>query len=51
LKINAKRFGRKKFTLIFATRFEKRGGSLRQVLQIKAEKIPSFFKKNLVAQK
>ena len=51
LKINAKRFGRKKFTLIFATRFEKRGGSLRQVLQIKAEKIPSFFNKNLVAQK
>jgi len=24
LKINAKRFGRKKFTLIFATRFEKK---------------------------
>jgi len=38
LKINAKRFGRKKITLIFATRFEKRGCSLRQVLQIKAEK-------------
>jgi len=51
LKINTKRFGRKKITLIFATRFEKRRGSLRQVLQIKAEKIPSFFKKNLVAQK
>jgi hypothetical protein len=51
LKINAKRFGRKKFTLIFATRFEKRGCSLRQVLQIKAEKIPTFFNKKLVAQK
>lgn len=43
LKINAKRFGRKKITLIFATRFEKRGGSLRQVLQIKAEKNSKFF--------
>jgi hypothetical protein len=30
---------------------KKEGGSLRQVLQIKAEKIPSFFNKNLVAQK
>jgi len=51
LKINAKRFGRKKITLIFATRFEKRGGSLRQVLQIKAEKNSKFFPKKFGGSK
>jgi hypothetical protein len=40
-----------KYALIFASRFEKRGGSLRQVLQIKAEKNSKFFQQKFGGSK